>query len=73
MLPLSLPRTILTLEITPYSEKRLKNYLVIFLFFFSFLCMRSIVLDHLNLSKYICLVYNLCDELSNCCLLGFTL
>jgi len=71
----SLLRTIPLLEIT-LSERRLKYYFIIFLFFFFFIIffyMRSIVLDHLNLSKYILLVYNLCDELPNNCLLGFTL
>ena len=54
--------------------KTFEKLFVIFLFlFFYFLYMRSIVLDHLNLSKYISLVYNLCEELSNNCLLGFTL
>ena len=54
----SLLRTSLILDIT-LSERRLKYYLVIFLYIYIyiFLDIRSVVLDHLNLSKYIWLVH----------------
>ena len=54
MLLPNLLRTSLILEITLLSKRQLKYYLVIvFFFFFKYLSMRSVVLDHLNLSKYI--------------------
>ena len=56
----SLLRTSLILDIT-LSERRLKYYLVIFLYIYIYiyiyLDIRSVVLDHLNLSKYIWLVH----------------
>ena len=54
----SLLRTSLILDIT-LSERRLKYYLVIFLYIYIYIYLdiRSVVLDHLNLSKYIWLVH----------------
>ena len=50
----NLLRTTLIVEITLLNKRQLKYYLVIgFFFFFNNLSMRSVVLDHLNLSKYI--------------------
>ena len=71
---MSLPillRMIPLLEIT-LNKGHLKYHLCNFLFFYFiiYFFMRSVVLDHLDLPKYISLIYNLLGQASNNCLVG---